>query len=202
MDANYQKLMSGGDVFQMSKRIAGQTLDRLKIGRKLGSNEDLVQSVAEILLQVQVGEVVFDPDRVARTRVGEVVDPNQRVSFAGFVMDKVRWTAKKNWMLEAPWDVQETAQPGAPADSDSDSDGDDDKKIEPPQLQTVTARAAGADAQSEDVGDDDGLTPTHQLLKYSDSATLADLLECTTRTVVNMLGRASDGQVLSKIRRK
>ena len=200
MDTNHLDLMEGGDVLIIAKKIVDQSWDKYRVGRKLGGQDELLQTVAEILLQVRSGKVVFDLAR--------------GVSFAGFVSDKARWTAKENWMLEAPRKRPEPAQPGAPADSDSDGDNGE---VEAARLQTVTPPAGGADAQAEsdikldghaewalglfdDFGDEDedALTPAHRLLKQSDTLALAGLLGCTDRTIYNMLARSKDRQELSE----
>ena len=128
MDTNYEDLMAGGDIFQMSKKIINQAWDRGKVARKIGGRDELIQQVCKILLEVRAGEVVFDPGR--------------NVSFNGFVMEKARWIARENWMLEAPRRRNETAQPKMPDDAPAD-DEEADEKVEVARLQTVTPRCGG-----------------------------------------------------------
>ena len=200
MDASYVNLMAGDDVFLIAKQIVGQSWDKYKVGRKLGGQDDLAQAVAEILLSVKDGKIVFDPARKSNTG-----DTN--VSFACFVMGKARGLGLTNWMREAPRKRPEPADVGEEGD---------DEKVEFARTETITPSRGGADAQADpdvdvdyddgaapvfdDIGEeyDDRLTPAHRLLRHSDTSALADLLDCTNRTICNLLARANDRQELSE----
>lgn len=82
VDNDYQYLMADGDVYLLAKKLVEQTGDRWKLSKKLGDKNDLIQSVAELLLCVRSGKSKF--------------------SFAGFVMAKMRGKGQENWMNEAP----------------------------------------------------------------------------------------------------
>ena len=195
MDKNYASLMSGADVFLMGTRIVRQSWDKWKIGKKLGDQDDLVQQVAEILLSVKAGKIVFDPARKSDTG-----DTN--VSFAGFVMMKARGLGMTNWMLEAPRPRIHLPTPTSKKErANTDTDDDDNDRIAAIRLQTVTPRQCGADEQAHDIDDiegddenqaddheDEARTPAHRLLQV-DSSTLAKLLGCTNHTIINMRAR-------------
>ena len=200
MDTNYLDLMDGENVFMLSKRIVRQAWDRWKVGKKLGDQEDLVQQVCEILLSIKAGEIVYDNGR--------------NVSFEGFVMGRVRGLALANWMLEAPW-IKRPEQPGDKKDEVNVSDDTDvwDDKVADARVNTVTPARGGADQQADDDDiecddddlddldldlDDEQLTPAHRLLSKSGTAEMARLLDCTSRTIRNMLSRAGDRQDLSE----
>lgn len=82
VDNDYQYLMADGDVYLLAIKLVEQTGDRWKLSKKLGDKDDLIQSVAELLLCVRSGKSKF--------------------SFAGFVMAKMRGKGQENWMNEAP----------------------------------------------------------------------------------------------------
>ncbi len=204
MDANYANLMSGCDVFLMSKGIVRQSWDKWKLGKKLGDQDDLVQQVAEILLSVKAGKITFDASKSC---------------FEGFVMEKVRGMALTNWMLETPRikrpEMEQPSQKKDEVNGGDDTDADvGDGKVADARINTVTPARSGADQQADDDDiecddddlddlddldddlDDDAVTPAHRLLSQSDTGAMAKLLDCTSRTVCNMLSRARDRQYL------
>lgn len=62
----YINLMSGADVFAIARQIIKQCWDGHAIAKRVGGRDDLTQEVTMILVAVQSGNIVFDPDRKSK----------------------------------------------------------------------------------------------------------------------------------------
>lgn len=75
----------GRYLMDLAGQMAGRCLDAGKIASKLGTQNDLVQQIALVLLTIMSGEKKFDPVR--------------GISFEGFVLNEVRILATRNCLV-------------------------------------------------------------------------------------------------------